>query len=41
MKNYRVKIQDKLELQFSGVQHLKHKERLYKVSIWGAESFLI
>ena len=41
MSRYRVKIQDKLEFSSSEVQHLKHQERLYRVSIWGGESFRI
>lgn len=41
MEKYRVEIKDKLEFACSGVQHLKHRDRLYRVSIWDGRSFLI
>ena len=41
MKNLRVKIQEKLELNSFGPQYLEHNERVYKIKIWNNDSFLI
>ena len=41
MKNLRVKIQNKLELNTYDSQYLEHKERIYKVKIWNHDSFII
>lgn len=41
MKKLRVEIKEKVEMNCYGAQHLEHKGRVYKVSIWQGRAFVI